>query len=55
MMRALGRLIRARQEERIINTSIQEVKFNILQDVRYTSVRVATFQACQRSAAAGKF
>jgi hypothetical protein len=55
MMRALGRVIRARQEERIIRTSVQEIKFNILHDVRYAAVRVATDQACQRSAIAGKF
>jgi hypothetical protein len=51
MMKAIGRLIRARQEEKIIKSSIQEVKFNILQDVRYSSVWVA---ACQHSPTAGK-
>jgi hypothetical protein len=54
MLRALGRIIRARQEERMIATSISEVKFNILTDVRFARVRVAADQAAHRSAAAGK-
>jgi hypothetical protein len=54
MLRAIGRLIRARQEERIIETSIQPaVMFNIITDVRYRRVVLAANQACQKSAAAG--
>jgi hypothetical protein len=49
-MRAVGRLIWARQEKRLIKNSIQELKFNILQDVRYEAMRVAADLACQRSA-----
>jgi hypothetical protein len=54
LMRAIGRLIRARQEERIIQSSVQELKFNILSDVRYEVVRIATDLACQRPASVGK-
>jgi hypothetical protein len=53
-MRVVGRLIRVRQEERIIESSVQELKFNLLQDVRYEAVRVAADLACQRSAVFGK-
>jgi hypothetical protein len=40
--------------KRIIESSVQELKFNILQDVRYEAVRVAADLACQRSAVFGK-
>jgi hypothetical protein len=53
-MRVVRRLIRARQKERIIESSIQELKFNILQNVRYEAVRVAADLACERSATLGK-
>jgi hypothetical protein len=54
-MRVVGRLIRVRQEERIIESSVQELKFNLLQDVRYEAVRVAADLVGQRSVALGTF
>jgi hypothetical protein len=54
MLRAIGRLIRAQQEERIIEgATMPHVMFNIMTDVRYRSVLIATNQACDRSTAAG--
>jgi hypothetical protein len=54
MLRSIGRLIRARQEERIIQTSeAPSMMFNIVKDVRYRKVVVAANQACARSAEAG--
>jgi hypothetical protein len=42
MLRSIGRLIRARQEERIIQTSeAPSMMFNIVKDVRYRKVVVA--------------
>jgi hypothetical protein len=38
LVRAIGRLIRARQDEHIIEISIQELKFNILQGIPYEAV-----------------
>jgi hypothetical protein len=52
---AVGRVIRARQEERMICTSVAEPKFNIVQDVRFAGVRVAADQATHRSATIGVF
>jgi hypothetical protein len=55
MVRSIGRLIRARQEERIIETLIElPVKFHILHDVRYAPVRVDADQAVNKSTAVGK-
>jgi hypothetical protein len=54
LMCAIGRLICARQEECIIASSVQELRFNILQDVRFKAVRVACDMACQRSVGKGK-
>jgi hypothetical protein len=53
MLRSIGLLIRARQEERVIQTSeAPAVMFNIVKDVRYRKVIVAANQACTRSAKA---
>jgi hypothetical protein len=54
MLRALGRIICTRQEERMIAIFVSEVKFNILTDVRFAGVRVAADQAAHQSAAVGK-
>ena len=54
MLRAVGRLIRARQEQRVVETSVAPaVRFSILNDVRYHRVVVAADEAVQRSAKAG--
>jgi hypothetical protein len=54
MLRSIGRLIRARQEERVIETSEEpSVMFNIMKDIRYRKIIVAANQACARSAEAG--
>jgi hypothetical protein len=54
MLWSIGRVIRARQEERIIETSVAPgCMFNIVKDVHYRKVVVAANQACMRSAAAG--
>lgn len=54
MLRAIGRLIRAHQEERVIQTSEQPASpFYIIADCRYRAVVVAANQACAKSVAAG--
>jgi hypothetical protein len=54
MFRAIGRLIRARQELRIIKTSVQPlVKFQILSDVQYARAKLAANQAVNHSSNTG--
>jgi hypothetical protein len=38
MLRVLGRVMHAWQDERMIATSVSEVKFNILTDFRFVGV-----------------
>jgi hypothetical protein len=54
MFKAIGRLIRARQEQWIIETSVQPtVKFQILFYVRYVRAKIAADQAINNSSNAG--
>jgi hypothetical protein len=55
MLRAVGRVIRACQEERLIRTSVTKPKFNILHNIHFAGIRVAANQAAHQSAAAGVF
>jgi hypothetical protein len=50
MFRAIGRLIRARQEQRIIESSVlPPSKFQILSDMRYLRAKIAADQAVVNS------
>ncbi|KAL3685410.1 hypothetical protein R1sor_003432 [Riccia sorocarpa] len=49
LLRAIGRVIRARQEQRCVETGLAVHPFNILKDSRYHKVKLAADEAVQRS------
>ncbi|KAL3682593.1 hypothetical protein R1sor_000615 [Riccia sorocarpa] len=53
LLRAIGRIIRARQKQRLIKSGAAVIPFNILKDVRYRKVKVAADEAVSRAMAAG--
>jgi hypothetical protein len=53
LMQAVGKLICGWQEERVIKTYVQKLKFNILQEMKYEAICVAINLTCQWSAAIG--
>jgi hypothetical protein len=46
-MQAVGKLICGWQEERVIKTYVQKLKFNILQEMKYEAICVAINLTCQ--------
>lgn len=51
MLRAIGRIIRARESKRTDETGVAKVPFNIFLDPRYQDVKVAVEEAVSKSAA----
>jgi hypothetical protein len=47
LMQAVGKLICGWQEERVIKTYVQKLKFNILQEMKYEAICVAINLTCQ--------